>query len=149
MQFAVGLFLLVGLAFVLPETAAARAFRIEVRSADGAVLGRVPVTQDERGTTIALDDVAHLLGGALRRLPDGDRLVLIARGKTLEARRGRAEVRVAGRPIGLSAPVRVREGRWVAPADLLARALPSLLGAGVQVSVLPDGPFVSRHASAV
>jgi N-acetylmuramoyl-L-alanine amidase len=146
MRFAVGLVLLLGLAFVHPAPAVARAVQLEVRSADGAVLGRVPATRDDRGTTVALDDVAQLVGGALRRFPDGERLVLIARGKALEVRRDRAEVRLGGRPIALSAPVRVREGRWLAPGDLLGRALPSLLGTGVKVAVLPAAPAVARPA---
>jgi N-acetylmuramoyl-L-alanine amidase len=146
MRFAVGLVLLLGLALVHPAPAVARAVQLEVRSADGAAFGRVPATRDDRGTTIALDDVAQLVGGALRRFPDGERLVLIARGKALEVRRDRAEVRIGGRPIALSAPVRVREGRWLAPGDLLVRALPSLLGTGVKIAVLPAAPAVARPA---
>jgi N-acetylmuramoyl-L-alanine amidase len=149
MRFAVGLFLLVGFALGSSATAAARAVQVEVRSADGSALGRVPATRDERGTSIALDDIARLVGGALRRFPDGERLVLVARGKALEVRRDRATARVAGRLIELSAPVRVRQGRWVVPGDLLVRALPALLGAGVQVAVLPAAPAVARPAPRV
>jgi N-acetylmuramoyl-L-alanine amidase len=150
MQLAVGLLLLLGLALVPSATAAARAVQVEVRTATGAALGRVPAIQDERSTAIALDDVAQLVEGALRRFPDGDRLVLIARGKTLEVRRDRAEVRVAGRRVALSAPVRVRQGRWFAPADFLARALPHLLGSAVQAAVVPAAPAaVARAATPV
>lgn len=147
MQVGVGLaFLLVGFALSPSATAASRAVQIEVRSADGAALGRLPATRNERGTSIALDDVAGLVGGALRRFPDGQRIVLVARGKTLEVRRDRAEARVAGRTIELTAPVRLRDGRWIAPGDLLVRALPALLGAGVQVAVLPAAPTVAQPA---
>ena len=149
MRFAVGL-LLLGFVLVPSAPAAARAVQLEVRTADGAALGRVPATRDERGTSIAVDDVAQLVDGALRRFPDGERLVLIARGKTLDMRRDRAEVRVAGRPVVLSAPVRVRQGRWFAPGDLLARALPPLLGATSRSPSLPAAPAaVARPAPRV
>jgi N-acetylmuramoyl-L-alanine amidase len=146
MRLAVGL-LLLGFALVPSATAAARAVQVEVRTAAGAALGRVPATQEERGTSVALDDVAQLVEGALRRFPDGNRLVLIARGQTLEVRRDRPEVRVAGRRITLSAPVRVRQGRWFAPGDLLSRALPSLLGTAVQVAVVPAAPAAVARAA--
>jgi N-acetylmuramoyl-L-alanine amidase len=146
MRLAVGL-LLLGFVLVPSATAAARAVQVEVRTAAGGAVGRVPASRDAGGTVVALDDVAQLVDGALRRFPDGNRLVLIARGQTLEVRRDRAEVRVAGRRIAVSAPVRVRQGRWFAPADLLSRALPPMLGSAVQVAVVPATPAaVARTA---
>ncbi|HSD80122.1 MAG TPA: N-acetylmuramoyl-L-alanine amidase, partial [Solirubrobacteraceae bacterium] len=70
-----------------------------------------------------------------RRSRDGDHATLAARGRIVALRRDSTRALVAGRALELSAPVRVRRGAWLAPGDLLVRALPVLLGTGVQVAV--------------
>ena len=132
--------LLLTLALVAPALAEARAVQIEVRSADGVALGRLPGSREDRVTYVALSEVARLVRGTLRPAGKGERLTLAARGTTVEFRRDSPRVLVAGRPIDLSAPVRVRQGRWLAPGDVLVRVLPGVLGHGVQVAVAPGAP---------
>lgn len=115
----------------------ARSVQIEVRSLDGVSLGRLVGERADRVTYVTLADVARLVGGTVRRSAQGDRAVLAVRGKRVEVRGDRTRVLVAGRPLELSAPVRLRRGTWLLPGDVLVRALPALLGTGVQVAVAP------------
>jgi N-acetylmuramoyl-L-alanine amidase len=72
----------------------------------------------------------------------------VARKRAVEVRRGSAVVFVRGRALALSAPVRQQKGEWLVPADLLLRALPAVLGAGVHVTVSapPARPAPPRPA---
>ena len=140
MRVLAGLLLLPALALFGAPWAEARAVQIDVRSAQGVSLGRLAGSREDRITYVALTDVARLVRGTLRRSPNGERQVLVARGKAVEVRRDSARAFVAGRPLELSAPVRVRQGTWLVPGDVLVRALPVLLGAGVQVAVTTPPP---------
>jgi N-acetylmuramoyl-L-alanine amidase len=133
MRLRVGLSLSLLFVCLAAVPAAARPVLIELRAADGASLGRLVGERDDRVTQVPLADVARLVGGTLRAR--GDRATLSVGGKRLEVRRERAHALVSGRPLELSAPVRVRQGVWLVPGDVLVRALPALLGKGVQVTV--------------
>jgi N-acetylmuramoyl-L-alanine amidase len=148
---ALRLTLLVSMALLLLGAAPGetRPVLIEVRTADGASVGRLTGDREERATYVALTDVARLAGGSVRRSRDGDHATLTARGKVLAIRRDSARALVAGRPLELSAPVRVRRGAWLVPADLLVRALPAVLGSGVQVAVGPGTREPAPAAPAV
>jgi N-acetylmuramoyl-L-alanine amidase len=138
MRFSAGLLLVLGL--VAPALAEGRAVQIEVRSADGVVLGRLSGSREGRITYVALSDVARLARGTLRPAGRGERQTLVARGMTVELRRDSPRVLVAGRSLDLSGPVRIRQGRWLAPGDVLVRVLPGVLGHGIQVAVAPGVP---------
>jgi N-acetylmuramoyl-L-alanine amidase len=133
----VGLLLLLVLAFLGTLPTEARSVRvpleIEVRSLDGVSLGRLRGALEDRVTYVALADLARLVRGSLRHAKG--RLVLAARGKILEVRRNSPLAVVAGRTLELSGPVRLRNGTWLVPGDVLVRALPAFLGTGVHVTV--------------
>jgi N-acetylmuramoyl-L-alanine amidase len=151
MRYLAGLLLLcLGLLAAAP--AEARPLQLEVRSADGVALGHLPGYRDDRATYVALTDVARLVRGTLRSTDRGERLALVARGKVLEVRRDSPQVLVVGHLVELSAPVRVLQGSWRAPGDILIRALPLVLGSDVQVaegSGAPPPPPVPRTVSAL
>jgi N-acetylmuramoyl-L-alanine amidase len=140
MRLSVGIACLVALALLRPAAAEPRPVQIEVRTPDGVALGRLPGSREDRVTYVALADVARLVRGTLRPAGKGERLTLVARGTTVELRRDSPRVLVAGRSLDLSGPVRVRQGRWTAPGDVLVRVLPGVLGHGVQVAVAPGAP---------
>jgi len=126
------LLLCLGLLDVAP--AEARPVQLEVRSADGATRGRLPAYREDRAIYVSLADVARLVRGSLRPTDRGERLALVARGKVVEVRRDSPQALVGGRLVELSAPVRIRQGSWKAPADILVRALPFVIGSGIQVA---------------
>ncbi len=140
MRLSAGLLLFVCLGLFGVARVEARPVQIEVRSADGATLGRLAGNREDRVTYVALSDVARLVGGTLRRTARGERLALLARGKVVEVRRDSPQALVGGRLVELSAPVRVRRGSWLAPGDILVRALPVVLGGGVQIAVASPTP---------
>lgn len=117
--------------------AAAESVAVDVRAASGASLGRLVGTVEDRVAYFALQDVARLSRGTVRVARDGSWATLSVRGKRVAIRRDSPIVLVDGRTLGLSGPVRVRQGVWLVPGDLLVRALPALLGSGVQVGVAP------------
>ena len=140
MRVLAGLVLLSVLALFGALGAEARPVQIEVRSAEGVSLGRLAGSREDRITYVALTDVARLVRGTLRQTAKGQRLALLARGKVVEVRRDSPQVLVSGRLVELSAPVRVRRGTWLAPGDILVRALPVVLGSGVEVAVTSPTP---------
>jgi N-acetylmuramoyl-L-alanine amidase len=146
MTFGVGLLVSLTLLLVDAGRLDARPVQIDVRSTEGASLGRLVGDHDDRVTYVALSDVAGLVHAKVRPSARGDRAAVVARGQRVEVRRDSTVAVVAGRTLELSAPVRVRRGVWLVPGDLLVRALPALLGAGVQVTVGP-APGPARPAS--
>ena len=66
-------------------------------------------------------ELADQVTQEVRRLAHDDRMGLTLQGRTVELRRDQAVVRVGDRTWQLSAPVRVRRGAWLVPADLLPR----------------------------
>jgi N-acetylmuramoyl-L-alanine amidase len=148
----VGLLVVLCLGLLDVASAEARPVQLEVRSADGAVLGHLSGYREDRATYVALADVARLVRGTLRPTDRGERLALVIRGKVVEVRRDSPQVLVGGRLVELSAPVRVRQGSWWAPGDLLVRALPLALGGGLQVaegSAAPAPQPVARPVKSV
>lgn len=135
-----GLFLTLG-----ATPTAARPVSVEVITAQGATLGRLTGELEDRVTYFQLDEVARLTGGTTRRLGGGVRALLVVRRKRVELRRDQPNVRINAQPLTLTAPVRVRQGTWLVPADLLVRVVPALIGAGIRVVVVhapppPGGP---------
>jgi N-acetylmuramoyl-L-alanine amidase len=114
--------------------AAAPALALDVSVAGGARLGRLVGEPVNRVAYFALEDVARLAGGTVRRWPDGTRASVVARRGLLEVRRDSPTVSVDGQGVTLAAPVRVRRGAWRVPGDLLVRALPTLVGAGIHLA---------------
>ena len=108
-------------------------------SADGDLLGRLSGEQQGRVTYFALEDVARLLGGRVRRTAHGRQATLAVPQGTLELTENQAGVKIRGRTVTLSAPVRVTRGRWLVPGDLLVRALPPLLEQGIRIGAVPAG----------
>src|SRR5581483_10700775 len=77
-----------------------------------------------------LAEVARLVGATIRTGPGGDRVSVVGRHGRLDLVRDSAQVTVGSRVVDLGTPVRVRQGRWQVPGELLVRALPALLGTG-------------------
>ncbi|HEV8308460.1 MAG TPA: N-acetylmuramoyl-L-alanine amidase [Methylomirabilota bacterium] len=148
----IGLALFLFSALILgPRAVAATPIYLEVQSVSGATLGQLAGVIEDRVTYFPLADIARVARGKVRRAPSGDRATLEVRGRTLEVQRDSPRARLQGRVLALSAPVRVREGTWVVPGEVLVRALPVLVGAGVQVvavSAPPPRP-VPRPVTAV
>lgn len=150
MRVPAGLAVLLAVAFAVAPPAGADPVQIEVRSADGAPLGRLAGDREDRTTYVALADLTRLVHGTVRRTGHGKRRLLVARGKAVEVARDSARAWVAGQTVELSAPVRVRQGSWLVPGDILVRALPVLLGSGVQVAVgspTPGAHLLGRAAA--
>jgi N-acetylmuramoyl-L-alanine amidase len=61
---------------------------------------------------------------------------LVSRYGVVQVARDARRMTVDGEPVALSAPVRVRQGTWRVPGDLLVRALPTLIGTGVRVAAV-------------
>jgi N-acetylmuramoyl-L-alanine amidase len=120
-----------------PGVAAARPVVVDVTTTTGTVLGRLTGEQEGPLAYFALDDVARMVGGTVRR-PAGNRAALVVGRRSAEVRRDEARVRVDGKVLALAGPVRIRSGAWRVPGDLLVRGLPSLLGTGVRVTPSPS-----------
>ena len=99
---------------------------VEVRAAGGSSLGRLVGSIEDRVAYFALQDVARLTRGVVRASRDGSRATLVVRGRSVAVRRDSPIVLVDGRTLGLSGPVRMRQGVWLVPGDLLVRALPEI-----------------------
>src|SRR5215467_3391489 len=128
-------FVLLGLATACPRPVAAadpRLVAVEM-SADGESLGRLIGERRGQVTYFALDEVARLVGARFRPAANSDQATLAAPHGVVEVTRDRAQIHVDGRPVTLSAPVRVARGRWQVPGDLLVRALPAVVGKGIRV----------------
>jgi N-acetylmuramoyl-L-alanine amidase len=128
------------------DAAASRQVAVEV-SADGVSLGRLTGELRGRIAYFALDDVARLVGGRLRRAASGDQATLTAPQGVVDLTRDRAQIQVDGRAMTLAAPVRAAHGRWQVPGDLLVRALPAVVGKAMRVtpSVVPSVPAAAAR----
>ena len=135
-----------GLLLALPAGAAAESVTVEVHTASGARLGRLVGEPQGGATYFLLADVARLASASTRRGARGERMSLVSRHGVVQVARDARRITVDGRPVSLSAPVRVRQGTWRVPGDLLGRALPTLLGTGVRV--MPTDAREARTASA-
>jgi N-acetylmuramoyl-L-alanine amidase len=128
-------FVLLGLTSACPRPVAAadpRLVAVEM-SADGESLGRLVGERRGQVAYFALDEVARLVGARFRPAANSDQATLAAPHGVVEVARDRAQIHVDGRPLTLSAPVRVARGRWQVPGDLLVRALPAVVGKGIRV----------------
>jgi N-acetylmuramoyl-L-alanine amidase len=123
-----------GLLMALPAGAAAGSITVEVSAASGARLGRLVGEPQGGAIYFLLADVARLASASTRRGPRGERMSLVSRHGVVQVARDARRITVDGRPVLLSAPVRVRQGTWRVPSDLLGRALPTLIGTGVRVT---------------
>ncbi len=137
---------LVGTLLAGPPPARARAVAVDLSTAPGARLGRL--VGEQRGPTayFPLAEVARLVRATIRPGPGGDRVSLVGRQGRLDLVRDSVHVTGGGRVVDLGAPVRVRQGRWEVPGELLVRALPVLLGTGLRVAPAdpPAGPITAR-----
>ena len=137
-------FWVLGLLLALPAGAAAASVTIEVSTAAGVRLGRLVGEPQAGATYYLLADVARLASASTRRGPRGDRMSVVSRHGVVQVARDARRITVDGRPVSLAAPVRVRQGTWRVPSDLLTRALPTLIGTGVRVM-----PAEVREARAI
>jgi N-acetylmuramoyl-L-alanine amidase len=143
-----------GLLLALTAGAAATPVTVEVSTASGGRLGRL-VGESQTGVTYyLLNDVARLANAKMRRNSRGDRMTLTSRRALVEMTRDSRRVTIDGRAGTLAAPVRVRQGAWRVPSDLLPKVLPTLTGVAVRVApaaarvaAVPDKP-VARPAVA-
>ncbi len=135
---------ILGLLLTLPAGAAAAPVAVEVHTVSGIRLGRL--VGDSRGDSsyFLLTDVARLAGAQPRRGAGRDRMSLINRRAVIQLTRDARRITVDGRALSLSAPVRVSQGTWRVPGDLLVRALPALVGAGIRIA--PSETIVARPA---
>ena len=132
-----------GLLLALTAGAAVTPVTVEVSTASGVRLGRL-VGEAQAGVTYyLLNDVARLANAKMRRNSRGDRMTLTSRGAVVEVTRDSRRVTIDGRVGTLAAPVRVRQGTWRVPSDLLPKVLPTLTGTGVRVT-----PAETRVAAA-
>jgi N-acetylmuramoyl-L-alanine amidase len=130
---------LLGLLLILPAGAAAAPVAVEVSTAAGVRLGRLVGQAQGTATYFLLTDVARLANASARPTAARDRVNLVTRHGVVQVARDARRVTVDGRPIALGAPVRVRQGAWRVPGELLVRALPALLGTGVRVTPSEPG----------
>jgi N-acetylmuramoyl-L-alanine amidase len=121
-----------GLLLALPVGAGG--VTVEVSTATGVKLGRLVGEPTGGATYFLLADVARLASATTHRSPRGDRMSLVSRYGVVRVTRDTRRITVDGGAIELSAPVRVRQGTWRVPGDLLGRALPTLVGTGVRVT---------------
>ena len=134
-----------GLLLILPAGAAAGSVVVEISTASGARLGRLVGEPQGGATYFRLADVARLATARTHREPRGVQLRLVTRHGVVQVARDARRITVAGRTVLLSAPVRVRQGAWRVPADLLGRALPALIG--TEVRIVPAGAREVRLAA--
>lgn len=140
-----------GLLLILPVGAAAAPVAVEVSTVAGTRLGRLVGQSRGETTYFLLTDVARVAGARTRRGAGRDRVSLITRRGVVQLARDTRHVTVDGRPVALTAPVRVSQGAWRVPGDLLVRGLPALVGTGVRVTTTgADGarPAVASPAKA-
>ena len=117
--------------------ARARPVHVELRAVDGAPLGRLTGTLDDDVVYFALADIARLVRGRVEPEPRSERTTLVVGRRSVEVQRDSAVALVNGQPVGLSAPVHVRGGRWMVPGVWLVRALPGLVGRPVEIRAVP------------
>jgi N-acetylmuramoyl-L-alanine amidase len=123
-----------GLLLALPASAAAAPVTVDVSTATGVRLGRLVGEPQGGATYYLLADVARLASATTRRGPGADRMRVISRHGVVQVAQDSRRISVDGRAVSLSAPVRVRQGTWRVPGDLLGQALPTLLGTKVRVT---------------
>ena len=132
-----------GLLLALTAGAAVTPVTVEVSTVSGVRLGRL-VGESQAGVTYyLLNDVARLANAKMRRNSRGDRMTLTSRRAVVEVTRDSRRVTIDGRVGTLAAPVRVRQGTWRVPSDVLPKVLPTLTGTGVRVA-----PAEARVAAA-
>src|SRR5262245_34092971 len=117
--------LLCALALVLavPAGAAAGPVAVDVSTVGGVRLGRIVGEPQGGAPYFLLTDVARLASARVHRGSTSDRVSLVTRHGVMHLTRDAKRVTVGGRPVALAAPVRVRQGTWRVPGDLLVRGL--------------------------
>jgi N-acetylmuramoyl-L-alanine amidase len=133
MRWWLALLCVLGLLLALPAGAAAAPVTVDVSTATGVRLGRLVGEPQGGATYYLLADVARLANATTRRGPGADRMRMISRHGVIQVARDARRISVDGRAVSLLAPVRVRQGTWRVPGDLLGQALPTLLGTKVRV----------------
>jgi N-acetylmuramoyl-L-alanine amidase len=133
-----------GWLLALPMGAAATPVTVEVSTETGVRLGRLVGEPQGGATYYLLADVARLANASTHRGPGADRVRLVSRHGVVQVARDARRITVAGRVVSLSAPVRVRQGTWRVPGDLLGHALPALVGTKVRVT-----PGVTREVRTI
>ncbi len=123
-----------GLLLALAAGAAAAPVAVDVSTAKGVRLGRLVGEPQGPTTYFLLADVARLAKATTQRAPRGDHVTLVSRYGVVRVSRDASRITVDGGAITLAAPVRVRQGTWRVPGDLLGRALPTLVGFAVRVT---------------
>jgi N-acetylmuramoyl-L-alanine amidase len=123
-----------GFLLALAGGASAAPVTVEVSTVAGVRLGRLVGEPQGGATYYLLADVARVASATTRRGPGADRMRLIGRHGVVQVARDSRRITVDGRAVSLSAPVRVRQGTWRVPGDLLAQALPTLIGTKVRVA---------------
>ena len=126
--------LVLGLLLALAAGAAAGPVAVEISTVSGMRLGRLLGEWQGSTAYFSLTDVARLVSASARRASGGDRISLVTRHGVVQLAKDAREISVDGRALSLAAPVRVRQGSWRVPGDLLVRGLPALVGAGVRVT---------------
>jgi N-acetylmuramoyl-L-alanine amidase len=123
-----------GVLLVFPAGAAAPPVAVEVSTGTGVRLGRLVGEPQGGATYYLLADVARLANATTQRGPGPDRVRLVSRHGVVQVTRDARRITVDGHAVSLSAPVRVRQGTWRVPGDLLGQALPTLVGTKVRVT---------------
>src|SRR5262245_28797571 len=122
------------LGLLLAFPAGAERLTVEVSTASGVKLGRLVGEPTGDATYFLLADVARLASATTRRSPRGDAMTLVSRYGVVRVTRDARRITVDGGALELSAPVRVRQGTWRVPGELLGRALPTLIGTPVRIA---------------
>src|SRR5262245_34938797 len=123
-----------GVLLALPASPAAGSVTVEVSTASGVRLGRLVGETQGPTTYFLLADVARLASASTQRTVRGDRVTLVSRYGVVRVTRDARRITVDGSTVMLAAPVRVRQGTWRVPGDLLPRALPALIGKAGRVA---------------
>ncbi len=93
----------------------------------GEATREVPVRRIDGVEMVGLQDLASVLGGALREDPGGDSATLLLGDRTARFDRDRSFVTVEDRMRVLREPSRVISGEWFVALDFVARLLPDVL----------------------
>jgi len=132
----------------LGGTAEGRSLVLEVQ---GRELGPLPVFFAEAGTAyVSLNRLARLLEVKPSWTDKATTVILKLGRRTVQLVKDRAQVRVQGKLVHLSAPVRVLSGGWAVPEEFLIKVLPQLLP-GLAVAEWrppPKPPVKLAHAAA-
>jgi len=104
----------------------------------------IPLEVIENTKYLPLLQVLNLVG-KLNGLQEKRNSLKVGFGDTqIEIRDGDARIRVAKKPMILSAPIRVSNGRWMVPSDFLTVVLPRLTGQSVEYQMGTNRIFLGN-----